>query len=146
MKHKMKRPMILGLAAVAAVAGAAVFMAVRPPAGPGAVPDEARALVEVAWPALSPAAEAGHAAFLENCAACHGTRADGRDGLGPPLVHKIYEPGHHGDMSIVRAVRLGVTAHHWGFGNMAPLPGVRDDQIVAIITFLREVQRANGIF
>ena len=66
-------------------------------------------------------------------------------GLGPPLVHKIYEPGHHQDFTIQSAVRNGVPAHHWQFGNMPPVPTVSDEDVPNIICYIRELQRANGI-
>jgi len=86
----------------------------------------------------------GAALFATNCAACHGTGAAGSD-KGPPLVHKIYEPSHHDDGSFYRAVHQGVRGHHWSFGDMPPVPGVSDAEVEAIITYVRELQRAAGI-
>lgn len=103
-------------------------------------------MVQVALPTLGATAQLGQKAFSENCAACHGENASGRDGYGPPLIHKIYEPGHHGDMSFLLAVRRGVTAHHWRFGNMPLVEGLSDNRVAAIVTYVREVQRANGIY
>ena len=100
--------------------------------------------VEVKIPSLSAAARAGQARFSLKCAGCHGAAADGTD-QGPPLIHRIYEPGHHGDYAFVMAVRNGVRAHHWRFGNMPPVAGVDDREIRLITRFIREVQRANGI-
>ena len=102
-------------------------------------------MVEITIPVLSANAQAGAAAFSANCAVCHGDNAAGSLGSGPPLVHKIYEPGHHGDMSFVLAARRGVQAHHWPFGNMPPVEGIKDDEIANIIVYIRELQRANGI-
>jgi len=103
-------------------------------------------IVQVAVPSpLSPMAEQGKTAFDANCASCHGANASGRDGLAPPLIHKIYEPSHHSDMAFTLAVRQGVRAHHWRFGNMAPVEGVSDTSIEAITTYIRELQRVNGI-
>ena len=101
--------------------------------------------VAVTVPALSEKAQAGETAFNANCALCHGPNAAGT-GLGPPLVHKIYEPGHHQDFSFRNAVQNGVQAHHWQFGNMPPAPQVAEDDIERIICYVRELQRANGIF
>lgn len=98
----------------------------------------------VVVPSLSENARAGEQVFNANCALCHGPNASGT-GLGPPLVHKIYEPGHHQDFTIQSAVRNGVPAHHWQFGNMAPVPAVSDEDIPNIICYIRELQRANGI-
>ena len=98
----------------------------------------------VVVPDLSANARAGEQVFNANCALCHGPNASGT-GLGPPLVHKIYEPGHHQDFTIQSAVRNGVPAHHWQFGNMPPVPAVTDEDIPNIICYIRELQRANGI-
>ena len=98
----------------------------------------------VVVPSLSENARAGEQVFNANCALCHGPNASGT-GLGPPLVHKIYEPGHHQDFTIQSAVRNGVPAHHWQFGNMPPVPAVTDEDIPNIICYIRELQRANGI-
>ena len=78
------------------------------------------------------------------CAGCHGPSASGSD-KGPPLVHRIYEPGHHGDASFYRAIRQGVLSHHWSFGDMPPVPGVTDDQINQIVAYVRALQVKNGI-
>ena len=93
---------------------------------------------------LSDAAEAGRKLFIANCAQCHGRRADGTT-QGPPLVHQIYEPGHHANASFVLAVTRGVRAHHWEFGNMPAVPGLTIDEIHQIICYVRELQVANGI-
>ena len=87
----------------------------------------------------------GEIAFNARCAICHGADAVGT-AAGPPLVHRIYEPGHHQDFAFHNAVRNGVTAHHWQFGNMPPLPGVPDSDIEAIICYVRELQLAAGIY
>ena len=100
--------------------------------------------VEVVVPDMSANGRAGEQVFNANCALCHGPNASGT-GLGPPLVHKIYEPGHHQDFTIQSAVRNGVPAHHWQFGNMPPVPAVTDEDIPNIICYIRELQRANGI-
>ncbi|ANK81716.1 MAG: cytochrome C [Rhizobiales bacterium NRL2] len=102
------------------------------------------AQVAVDVPDLSAEAEAGAAVFKRSCVVCHGANAAGGPG-GPPLVHRIYEPSHHGDGAFVRAVRQGVRQHHWNFGDMAPVPGVSDQELAQIIAYVRELQRANGI-
>jgi len=100
--------------------------------------------VDVNLPSLSPAAAAGAKIFAANCQICHGVSASGGPG-GPPLIHKIYEPSHHADGSFFVAVRNGVRQHHWSFGNMPPVPGISEAEIGQIISYVREVQRANGI-
>ncbi len=87
----------------------------------------------------------GQALFNQKCALCHGPRGVGSP-QGPPLVHKYYEPGHHSDLAFVLAVRRGVRAHHWRFGDMAPVPGLSDADVRAVIDYVRALQRAKGIF
>ena len=116
----------------------------EPPAPTYGVSQPDSDTVAVVVPNLSENARAGEQVFNANCALCHGPNASGT-GLGPPLVHKIYEPGHHQDFTIQSAVRNGVPAHHWPFGNMPPVPAVSDEDIPNIICYIRELQRANGI-
>ena len=78
-------------------------------------------------------------------AVCHGANATGIE-QGPPLLHKIYESGHHPDASFQRAVKQGVMSHHWRFGHMPPVPGISRKDVAKIIVYVRELQRANGIF
>jgi len=99
---------------------------------------------QIVVPQLSSAARMGKVAFDESCSVCHGANAAGTD-KGPPFIHMIYRPGHHGDFAFQRAVRGGTQAHHWRFGNMAPVEGVTDKQIEWIVKYVRELQRANGI-
>jgi mono/diheme cytochrome c family protein len=109
-------------------------------------PDTAgAAMVSVTVPELTGVALEGEALFRENCATCHGADAAGRDGVGPPLVHRIYEPGHHGDGSFVLAALRGVRAHHWPFGDMPPVEGVTEGDVERIVAYVRTLQRANGI-
>ena len=96
-------------------------------------------------PTLSTLAMSGKQAFDKTCASCHGANAAGSD-KGPPLVHNIYNPGHHGDGAFLSATRNGARAHHWRFGDMPPQPQVSKKEIAAIIAYVRELQRANGIF
>lgn len=102
-------------------------------------------MVAVSLPDLSAEAGRGQGYFGAVCAACHGPNAGGLDGKGPPLVHRLYVPGHHSDQAIVMAARRGVQSHHWRFGNMPVITGLTDGDLREIIAFLREVQRANGI-
>ncbi len=88
--------------------------------------------------------ETGEQLFASRCAGCHGPSASGSD-KGPPLVHQIYEPGHHADASFYQAVRQGVESHHWSFGNMLPIPGITDKQIGQIVSYVRALQVENGI-
>ena len=111
----------------------------------GSGPASDQAAARIAIPAtFSEAAKAGEGTFNATCAACHGKNAAGTE-AGPPLIHRIYEPSHHGDYAFVMAVANGVRAHHWKFGDMPPQPGVTRDQMAGIIAYVRELQRANGI-
>jgi len=103
-------------------------------------------LVTVKLPELTRTAARGEVLFQENCAICHGDNAAGRDGIGPPLVHKIYEPGHHADGAFYLAAQQGVRAHHWPFGDMPPVDTVTLQDVERIIAYVRELQRANGIY
>ena len=94
---------------------------------------------------LSELALIGKKGFDTNCASCHGQNAAGQNGIAPPLIHKIYEPSHHGDESFQRAVAMGVRAHHWKFGNMPAIEGLTRADIKAITAYVRELQRHNGI-
>jgi mono/diheme cytochrome c family protein len=101
--------------------------------------------VAVVEPAsFSPLAIEGRRLFEANCAACHGAKAGGTD-QGPPLVSDIYNPGHHADQAFVLAAKYGVRAHHWRFGNMPPVQGIADSDVVAFVRYVREIQEANGI-
>lgn len=87
----------------------------------------------------------GRALYNANCSSCHGKSAVGSD-KGPPLVHKVYEPSHHADLSFYRAASSGVKKHHWQFGDMPPVSGITPDQVAHIVAYVRKEQRAAGIF
>lgn len=93
---------------------------------------------------LTVAASKGQLVFNTNCASCHGINARGGTG-GPPLIHNIYNPGHHSNEAFVRAVRNGVQQHHWQFGNMPPQKQVAFGDMVFLLKFIRQVQQQNGI-
>lgn len=119
--------------------GAGLYLLLEPAAG--TQPTQGGSVV---LPALSPAALAGEQAFNENCVTCHGSDAAGTN-AGPPLVNDIYNPGHHADASFRRAVENGVPRHHWPYGNMPAQPQVPRAEVEAIISYIRELQQANGI-
>lgn len=107
---------------------------------------EGSPIVQVALPLeLSGDARIGQRVFEAKCAACHGENAAGTNGVAPPLVHKIYEPGHHSDVAFVRAARNGVRSHHWNFGDMPPVEGLTDGEVKYVARYIRELQRENGI-
>lgn len=130
-----RRALYLGLALVLAVAAAWLSMGDR-----NAGPD----LANLAIPAFTEAEQEGRTHFEANCATCHGPNATGTE-QGPPLVHIIYEPGHHADITFTRAVSLGVRAHHWRFGDMPAIEGVPEEEVIRITAYVRALQRANGI-
>jgi len=86
----------------------------------------------------------GEALYVARCASCHG-RAGGGSAVGPPLAHRIYEPSHHGDAAFHLAVRRGVVAHHWRFGDMPAQAQLQDGDVTAIVAYVRWVQRGVGI-
>ena len=96
------------------------------------------------WPTPATTIASGKALFDANCAACHGPNGSG-SAIGPPLVHVIYEPNHHPDQSFQNAVQNGVRAHHWNFGDMAPLPLVTAQQVEQITCYIRSAQHQSGI-
>lgn len=81
--------------------------------------------------------------YQGHCAACHGPDLRGT-AAGPSFLSIVYEPGHHSDAAFVLAVRNGVRAHHWPFGDMPPVEGLGDDDIAAITAFVRERQQVEG--
>ncbi|NIJ43390.1 mono/diheme cytochrome c family protein [Parvibaculum indicum] len=99
---------------------------------------------DVVVPPLSGDAALGKAAFDRNCAECHGGNASGT-GKGPPLVHQIYNPGHHADEAFFRAAEYGVRQHHWPYGNMPAQPQVSHREVARIVEYVRALQKANGI-
>lgn len=96
-------------------------------------------------PELSDVAREGAELFASNCAECHGPAAGGTL-QGPPLVDRIYEPGHHADFSFHVAVNRGSPQHHWSFGDMDPVPGLSPEEVDRIVCYVRELQYANGVF
>ena len=88
---------------------------------------------------------AGKALFARHCMRCHGPEARGTR-IGPPLVHRIYEPSHHADAAFFLAVKRGVRSHHWKFGDMPPVPGLGPEEVALIVKYVRRLQRAAGIF
>ena len=107
---------------------------------------EGAPIVKIEIPSrLSEIAMLGKQAFDIKCASCHAENAVGQHGVAPPLVHKIYEPNHHGDESFQRAVAMGVRAHHWKFGNMPAIEGLTRADVKLIIAYVRELQRHNRI-
>ena len=89
--------------------------------------------------------QAGEERFNMFCSRCHGKHARGTR-KGPPLVHKIYEPSHHGDSAFLRATAQGVRSHHWDFGDMPKIADVSSDDVKVIIQYIRWLQRQAEIY
>jgi mono/diheme cytochrome c family protein len=93
---------------------------------------------------LMPNPALGKKLYAANCVACHGADLKGSD-KGPPMLHKVYEPSHHGDVAFQLAAKNGVRAHHWKFGDMAPVATVTPNDIAHITAYIRMEQRKVGI-
>ena len=83
--------------------------------------------------------------FNKYCVQCHGIKGAGTD-KGPPLVHPIYHPNHHPDITFYLAAEKGVRAHHWGFGDMPRIDGVKKEDVATILSYIRQLQKEAGIF
>ena len=82
--------------------------------------------------------------FRQSCSECHGDKGTGSE-TGPPLIHEAYHPYHHPDFSFKAAVKRGVPAHHWHFGNMPPVPDLSEADVENIICYVRSLQDASGM-
>ena len=87
----------------------------------------------------------GQELFNANCAKCHGEGGRGTD-QGPPFLHRIYHPGHHGNESFHLAVQRGARAHHWRFGNMPRIEDLTEGDVNEIVAYVRWLQRQAGIY
>lgn len=87
----------------------------------------------------------GMGKFKQNCSQCHGEWARGTE-QGPPLIHNYYKPSHHGNDAFYRAAMSGVKAHHWKFGDMPPVQGIKRRDVARIISFVRWLQQANNLY
>ena len=125
----------LAVAAIAAVAGTAACSGdAGDGSGSSGAGDDRAAATD---------ASAGADVYAETCAACHGEDLRGTD-RGPSHLSIVYEPGHHSDESFRSAILQGSPQHHWTFGDMPPVEGLDDDQIDAVIAYVREVQEREG--
>ena len=145
MYTRLRRNAVLAAGAMALILLMAIGCGEESPQQYDTTESDDNVQVSMVRPVLSDAALAGEDLFNANCSLCHGVNAAGTH-QGPPLIHKIYEPGHHSDFSIRNAVRRGVRQHHWQFGDMPPVAGISADDEEKIICYVREMQRANGIF
>lgn len=95
-------------------------------------------------PGLMPNPAAGKPLYEQHCASCHGADLNGTD-KGPPMLHPVYEPSHHGDIAFQIAAARGTRAHHWKFGDMEPVPEVTPDDVAHITAYVRSEQRKAGM-
>jgi len=133
----------VGAALLFSLTGTACTPEPEPQSAPAPV-DEIQVLLRGIAATSPPEVAQGKTLFEQNCSVCHGPAGDGTT-QGPPLVHIIYEPNHHADAAFILAARNGVRAHHWRFGDMAPLPGVTDEMVLEIVSYVRWLQRQVGI-
>ncbi len=129
------------------IAGTACGAEPEPQPEPQSTPppvDEIQVVLRGIAATSPPELASGKTLFEQNCSVCHGPAGDGTT-QGPPLVDVIYEPNHHADAAFILAARNGVRAHHWRFGDMAPLPGVTDAMVLEIVGYIRWLQRQVGI-
>ncbi len=120
------RPMLMALAMLALPAAAQTWQIPKP--SPGLMPNPSQ----------------GKALYGKHCATCHGGDLKGTD-KGPPFLHRVYQPSHHADAAFQLAARNGVKAHHWQFGDMAPLAQVTPDEVAHVTAYIRSEQRKVGI-
>ena len=126
--------------AIAALLGAVWFFT-QEKSSPQAAQNSAPSIIV---PNLTAAAQTGETYFNAKCATCHGINGAGTQ-KGPTFIHKVYQKGHHGDESFQRAAKMGAPAHHWKFGNMPPVTGITRAEVTKIVTYIRELQAANGL-
>ena len=85
----------------------------------------------------------GAALYSASCASCHGADLRGSD-RGPSHLSIVYEPNHHPDAAFRSAIENGAAQHHWDFGPMPPVDGLTDDEVDAVIAFVRSEQERQG--
>ena len=136
---------VIGACAVAATAAYTFLQSPPPEEGTQTSTTSSGTMIDVQVPELEGNALLGQRIFDVTCASCHGKNAGGTEGVAPPLVHVIYEPGHHGDEAFQRAAEFGVRSHHWRFGDMPPVEGITRSDVTMIVAYIRELQRTNGI-
>lgn len=85
----------------------------------------------------------GAQVYAQTCASCHGADLQGTE-KGPSHLSIVYEPNHHTDQSFRNAIASGAPQHHWNFGDMPPVDGLNDDEIEAVISYVRAEQDRQG--
>lgn len=89
------------------------------------------------------ASNLGAEVYATSCASCHGADLKGTE-KGPSHLSIVYEPNHHSDESFRSAIANGAQQHHWDFGDMAAVEGLSDDDVEAVIAFIRSEQERQG--
>lgn len=87
--------------------------------------------------------ELGAEVYGESCASCHGADLRGTD-KGPSHLSVVYEPNHHTDDSFRNSIANGAPQHHWNFGDMEPVEGLSNDDVEAVIAYVRAEQERQG--
>lgn len=85
----------------------------------------------------------GAVVYEQSCASCHGVDLRGTD-KGPSHLSILYEPAHHSDEVFRGAIANGAPQHHWSFGDMAPIEGLSESDVEAVISFIRAEQQRLG--
>lgn len=85
------------------------------------------------------ALERGERIYAANCAQCHGGDLAGSE-RGPSLLLEVYGPAELADAEMADAIRNGVEQRLFEFGPMAGNGALRDEQIDAVVTFVRAEQ------
>jgi cytochrome c5 len=87
----------------------------------------------------------GQMLYEKYCSSCHGAQLSGSD-KGPPLIHPLYKPSHHGDRAFYHAALQGSQQHHWEFGNMPPVEGMTAKKMDSVVPFVRYYQKQKGLY
>lgn len=85
------------------------------------------------------ALERGERIYVANCAQCHGGDLAGTE-RGPSLLLAVYGPDELADADIADAIRNGAEQRLFEFGPMAGNGALGDEQVDAIIAFVRAEQ------
>ena len=123
----------------------AIFVILSIIVGIMAAPASAQQLAKTQAPSVPAQLNINKMLYEKFCSSCHGVDLKGTK-KGPPFLHRVYHPGHHGDGAFFLAAKNGTRAHHWKFGNMPPVAGTNDDIVASIVKYVRFVQKQAGLF
>jgi mono/diheme cytochrome c family protein len=148
---RRSRPLVSGRLAVLTIAAVLALIVVvvftfggGDGATAGAPVDPHTGLSEFDIPIQDPdLVNAGRETFGVTCSACHGPDLRGTT-TGPSLLSVIYNPIHHPDELFLAAALNGVAAHHWGYGDMPPVAGLTEAQLLEVVAYVRETQSIEG--